>query len=642
MILPILASLIIAHSMPRKSACVSELRKSEAVAEAIANLKKTAHELKGSPDFLSPVVWRSRSAKYGLPSLDLPRRLSGENFSARQMSKVFQAAGHLALDLRDVVGAGHARLLLQSNRPSIQSILRTIARGEGYMAIAITEEGAGSDIHAMRSVAQVVNGGYRLTGKKLFNARIRSASHVILFVQNAEKNGRLMTFVVPIDHAGLKPVDLEAHGLLGNSFGGIEFDEMFVPEELRIGDEIGGGQVFRSHFLYWRLMMAAAALGTGQGAIEQVVERLKTRHAFGGPIGRFTHLQQQLAFHSAQLQMAELLVRDAAALLDNGELDKATARVAMAKAEGVEIALAAADFAMKTFGAEGYSTRVDLGQRVIDLMGLRIADGTTDVLRQDVVRHLYGREFWEMAVRPATFAAGATFQLENRPPALGGVAMAAPRLSSRPTPAEVLTYLQKLQSVTRTALAVQPDYDPMIRPEGGGACATATGFNVIQSIARVSELSLELSPKTMIEDAFRALPFLLDGRVSNPQFVDLLNFLAPAVGGRGLDIDIVESIQSASDIPQTHPDQRHVLIYQVFDASGAYVGRHFVILKERSGNDLVVVDPVNPAKDYLYQLVQVAESQSTHRQVRLIRPGTSVQSPGPAFLIDALVRIHIK
>ena len=69
------------------------------------------------------------------------------------------------------------------------------------------------------------------------------------------------------------------------------------------------------------------------------------------------------------------------------------------KAEGVEIALNAVDAAARAFGGEGYSDRVDIGDRLRDLNGLRIADGATDVMRSSVVSDRFGREFWEMAIQ---------------------------------------------------------------------------------------------------------------------------------------------------------------------------------------------------------------------------------------------------
>ena len=146
-------------------------------------------------------------------------------------------------------------------------------------------------------------------------------------------------------------------------------------------------------------MQSAAAIGCGEAALQQMADRIKERHAYGGPIGRFTHLQQPLGEFTTKLQMAMALAREAAVLIDQGNYDAASPLVNGIKAEGVEIALAAADAAMRAHGALGYSRQVDLGDRVRDLMGLRIADGTTDVMRMEVVRSAFGAEFWTMAIR---------------------------------------------------------------------------------------------------------------------------------------------------------------------------------------------------------------------------------------------------
>jgi alkylation response protein AidB-like acyl-CoA dehydrogenase len=146
-------------------------------------------------------------------------------------------------------------------------------------------------------------------------------------------------------------------------------------------------------------MQSAAAIGCGEASLEQMAKRIKERNAYGGPIGRFTHLQQPIGEYTTKLQMAMALAREAAQLIDQGKYNDATKLVSGIKAEGVEIALAASDAAMRAHGALGYSREVDLGDRVRDLMGLRIADGTTDVMRMEVVREVHGKEYWEMAIR---------------------------------------------------------------------------------------------------------------------------------------------------------------------------------------------------------------------------------------------------
>lgn len=95
--------------------------------------------------------------------------------------------------------------------------------------------------------------------------------------------------------------------------------------------------------------------------------------------------------------MARLLARPAPERIDRGDVGRQT-RALRAKAGGVETALGSVDAAARAFAGEGYTTRVDLGDRLRDLTGLRIADGTTDVMRMEVVRHTFGEEFWKTAI----------------------------------------------------------------------------------------------------------------------------------------------------------------------------------------------------------------------------------------------------
>jgi alkylation response protein AidB-like acyl-CoA dehydrogenase len=365
-----------------------------------SNIDKTVTELRGGDDFLSPRAWRRKTAGFGLPGLDLPVEYGGSGWPATKVLEVFKHAGTYNLNFRDNVGGAHVRPLLKSTEPAVLDIVRQVAAGEAYIAIAITEPDVGSNVSGIKSTSRRVDGGYELSGAKRFNARLEQATHVIIFTQGTTGiEGKLNVFVLPIGTPGLIVESLEAHGLTGNSYGGLKFENVFVPESHRIGDDGAGLRIFFEHFLYWRLMQTAAALGTGENALEQMAQRLKSREAFGGPIGRFTHLQQPIGQHTTELRMAHALALEAAELIDSGDYTNARPLICGLKAEGVEIALQAVDAAARAFGGEGYSNRVDLGDRLRDLNGLRIADGTTDVMRMEVVRHTFGQEFWEMAVQ---------------------------------------------------------------------------------------------------------------------------------------------------------------------------------------------------------------------------------------------------
>jgi alkylation response protein AidB-like acyl-CoA dehydrogenase len=370
------------------------------VDEVKAQIDHLAKLLRDQGELTNPTAWRQQGAAFGLPGLDLPTDVGGSGWSTVDMLEVFRHAGKYNLNLRDVVGAAHGRPLAKSNSAYAKRVLNDILAGKAYVAVAITEPEAGSDMKPMESRAIKVGDGYALSGRKLWNARLRQATHVVLYTLATNgKPGARTAFLLPIDHPGLQIIDEYAHGLTGNSFGGLKFNDMFVGLEYLLGEDGDGGKIFNEHFTYWRLMQSAAAIGCGESALQQMADRIKDRKAYGGPIGRFTHLQQPIGEYTTKLQMAMALAREAAELIDKGKYEAASTLVNGVKAEGVEIALAASDAAMRAHGAMGYSRQVDIGDRVRDLMGLRIADGTTDVMRMEVVRSVYGYDFWNMAIR---------------------------------------------------------------------------------------------------------------------------------------------------------------------------------------------------------------------------------------------------
>jgi alkylation response protein AidB-like acyl-CoA dehydrogenase len=395
-----LNTIFIANLTPRDAAGKLIPTESTPLALIKKEIDSLAQKLIEKNDLRSPRTWRTEGARFGLPSLDLPSKYGGANWPASKMVEVFRHVGRYDLNLRDVVGAAHSRVLLKGTSPEVHDIIQQMADGTGYMAIAITEPEAGTDFTALESSCEKVPGGYRLNGTKRFNARLDQATHVVVFTKsNSGKPGRLNVFVLPIDAAGLSIERFGAHGLTGNSFGGLVMKDVFIPESHLIGKEDDGYHIFNDHFRYWRLMQTATAIGTGERALEFMAERLRTRQVYGQPIGRFTHLQQPLGQYSTQLKMAMALVHEAAVHIDRGENEEADVLVCGLKAEGIEIALDAVDAAMRSFGGEGYSDRVDIGDRLRDLLGLRIADGTTDAMRSAVVAKAFGSDFWDMAFK---------------------------------------------------------------------------------------------------------------------------------------------------------------------------------------------------------------------------------------------------
>lgn len=210
--------------------------------------EETAAKLRGTKEWLSPRAWREHTAIFGLPGLDLPQDLGGAGWSATKTIEIFRYVGQRNLNFRDIVGGAHVRPMLKSSNRQVMEIVRQVAIGKGYIAIAITEPTAGSDIPAIKTTSRKVAGGFLLSGTKRFNARLEEATHVIIFSQSTTgQEGKLSAFVVPITAPGLQFERINAHGLTGNSYGGMSFSNLFVRDSHLLGSDGGGhGNLLRT------------------------------------------------------------------------------------------------------------------------------------------------------------------------------------------------------------------------------------------------------------------------------------------------------------------------------------------------------------------------------------------------------------
>lgn len=344
----------------------------------------------------NPVSLRSRPELSGWSGLDLPRRVGGDEWTAREMARLFRACGKHDVELRDAIGGGHARLLTLPRTRRFDPILSDVADGKAFCAIAITEPDTGSDISSIVTVAEPNSGGYRLRGTKQHISRIDECTHYIVYAAIKRESPAVTAFLVPHHAKGLTVELMSPMGMAKASWGRMILQDVDVPATARIGGEGEGLSLFVRHFSYWRLMMASAAIGCAEEAVDAAILRMKRRDAFGGPIGRFSHLQMDLAKHAARLRMAWLLVENVANQFDARSWPVFDA--AMVKAECVEIAISAVEWVMNVFGAAGYDTANNVEKRYRDLAGLRVADGTTDVLRGQVARSILGDRLYELSL----------------------------------------------------------------------------------------------------------------------------------------------------------------------------------------------------------------------------------------------------
>ena len=226
-----------------------------------------------------PIALRSDPRLSGWAGFDLPQRVGGADWPARRMASLFRHCGRIDIELRDLIGGGHARLLALESTRRFDALLQSVAAGKAFCAIALTEPGAGSDLGAIATQAVPQANGYRIDGEKHLVARIDEASHFIMFaaVPRDSTGSPVTAFVVPRDTPGLAVKSTEPMGLKRVSWGRITLKQLFVPSSARVGGEGRGIALFQRHFSYWRIMMAAAAVGCAEAAVDEATRRMQTR-----------------------------------------------------------------------------------------------------------------------------------------------------------------------------------------------------------------------------------------------------------------------------------------------------------------------------------------------------------------------------
>ena len=255
--------------------------------------------------------------------------------------------------------------------------LPAAAAGELQVCFGVTEPDAGTDTTSITTFARKVDGGYRVTGRKIFISRAEQADRVLLITRTTPKKDvakstqGMTLFLAPMDrdHIDVQPIPKLGRNVVSTNT--LFIDDLFVPEEDRIGEEGQGFKYLLAGLNAERIIVASVCLGIGRAALRRAVEYTKQRHVFGRPIGMNQGVQFPLADSLAKLDAAELLIRKAAWLYDNGLPCAKEANEA--KYLTSEWAFEAADRAIQVHGGYGYTKEYHVERYWRDVRIERIA-----------------------------------------------------------------------------------------------------------------------------------------------------------------------------------------------------------------------------------------------------------------------------
>jgi alkylation response protein AidB-like acyl-CoA dehydrogenase len=261
------------------------------------------------------------------------------------------------------------------------------------MSYCLTEPSSGSDAAALRTRAERIEGGWKLTGTKAFiSGGGYSDAYIVMARSGGDGPRGISTFVVERGASGLSfgaPED--KMGWRCQPTCQVQFDDCPVVEANLLGREGMGFSYAMEGLDGGRLNISACSLGAAQAALDTTRKYMSERMAFGKSINQFQALQFRLADMEIELQAARVFLRQAAWKLDNRQPDAPTF-CAMAKKFVTETGSKVADQCLQLHGGYGYLADYGIEKIVRDLRVHQILEGTNEIMRLIVSRQMIGRQ----------------------------------------------------------------------------------------------------------------------------------------------------------------------------------------------------------------------------------------------------------
>jgi alkylation response protein AidB-like acyl-CoA dehydrogenase len=270
-----------------------------------------------------------------------------------------------------------------------QKYLAPLAGGEHLGAWGLTEPGAGSDASGTRTTAVRQGGGWLINGSKNFVTHAIHADTCVAFASNdrAKRSKGITAFIFEKGMKGFAPSKKENKlGLRASETASVVFEDCFVPDENRLGDE-GMGFINAMEILDGgRISIAALAVGIAQGAYESALRYSTERQQFGKPISEFQAIQFKLADMATQIDAARLLMYRAAWMKDQGK--KTTRESSMAKLFAGEMSVHVCEEAIQIHGGYGYTKDYPPEKYWRDSKLCTIGEGTSEIQRIIIAREI--------------------------------------------------------------------------------------------------------------------------------------------------------------------------------------------------------------------------------------------------------------
>lgn len=330
----------------------------------------------------------------GFIAPELPERFGGQGLGCLAAGVIHEeiARADLSMSYINLLASLNSQILVQHGQPEIvKPWLTQLTQGEVLLSVALTEPRGGSDAANLKLKMERVGDHYVINGEKTSISAADQADACVVFARTGtvESGARgVSAILVPMALPGITCTRFDCHGQRAIGRGSLFFENVKVPTNHLLGEE-GKGFVQVMHgFDFSRALIGLQVLAVARIALEEAWHYAKTREAFGQPISAFQGVSHPLADFDTQVTAARLLCLQTLWLKDQGASH--TAEAAMCKWWGPKLAYDVVHQCLLTMGHGGFDRGV-MEQRLRDVLGFQLGDGTAQIMKTIIARARVGR-----------------------------------------------------------------------------------------------------------------------------------------------------------------------------------------------------------------------------------------------------------
>ena len=330
----------------------------------------------------------------GFIAPELPEQFGGMGLGCLAAGVIHEeiARADLSMSYVNLLASLNGQILSQHGRPEVvRPWLARLIAGEALFAIALTEPRGGSDAANLRLRIERVGDEDVVNGEKTSISAADQADAAVVFGRTgtAESGAHGVTaLLIPMDLPGITRNRFDCHGQRAIGRGSLFFENVRVPASHRLGDENKGFVQVMQGFDFSRALIGLQVLAVARVALEETWVHVAERQAFGKPLSAFQGVSHPLADLDTQVEAARLLCLQALWLKDKGAPHSAEA--AMCKWWAPKLAYEVVHQCLLMFGHGGYD-RGAMEQRLRDVLGFQIGDGTAQIMKTIIARARAGR-----------------------------------------------------------------------------------------------------------------------------------------------------------------------------------------------------------------------------------------------------------